>query len=400
MKLIPLVLILCSLSASSQPPIKSFPSNQRIQKVMDNAMVSSDLPAVVAIAINTKGERAEYVNGKAIWTEPAKVTDQHIFRIYSMTKLVTSIAAMQLVEKGLIKMHEDLAIVLPEMSKIPILSNGRLVTARKPITLHDLLTHTSGFGYSFTDQALSKFDRSQWTYKDLPRRFESGTQFLYGSSTDWVGRLIEKISGMSLENYFRKNILDTLGMTRTWFNVPDSLKQFIVSRGSRGDDGLQPLTEMADRVPTKLVTEFSGGGGLFSSPADFTKLLLCLLNFGEWNKIRILKKRTVEVMMENQIENISMANAGKFFVKGTCCNFKGITSATTKWGLGGLIDNEDKLYGRKAGTVLWGGLMNTYFYIDYQSGIAASIYTQHLPFNHPATNTLFTTFSKAIYSRK
>lgn len=394
-----LLLFLFSQICFSQT-VKSFPPRERVSKIMNDAMTSSDLPAVVAIAVNSKGQQVDYVYGKAVWKESANVTAQHIFRIYSMTKLVTSIAAMQLVEKGLVKLDDDLSSFLPEMTKIPILSNGKILTPKNPITLRHLLTHTSGFGYSFTDEELSKFDRSKWKYRDLPRRFESGTQFLYGSSTDWTGRLVEKISGMNLENYFRKNITGPLGMTHTWFNVPDSLKSLIVSRGRRGDDGMQPLTEIPDRIPTKILTEFSGGGGLFSSPADITKLLHCMLNYGELKGVRLLKKSTVEDMLKNQIGNISMANAFSYYIKATCCNGNGIVSGTTKWGLGWLIDNEDRSYGRKAGTVLWGGLMNTYFYIDYKSGIAASIYTQHLPFNHPTTTSVFDTFSKAIYSAK
>src|SRR5258708_733404 len=398
-KVIAFALLFCSCHVFSQKP-KSFPQQDQVKQEMDKAMVASDLPAVVAIAINSKGQRVDYVYGKAVWSEDAKITPQHIFRIYSMTKIVTSIAALQLVEKGLIKLDDDLSAVLPEMTKIPILTDGKLIAPKNPITLRHLLTHTSGFGYAFTDAELSKFDRSKWEYKDLPRRFESGTQFLYGSSMDWAGRLIEKIAGMSLENYFRKNICAPLGMTRTWFNVPDSLKSLIVSRGRRGDDGMQPLTEMSDRIPTRAVTEFSGGGGLFSSPSDFTKLLQCMLNYGESKGVRLLKKSTVEEMVKNQIGNIPMINAFNYYVKATCCNGNGIVSGSTKWGLGWLIDNEDKSYGRKAGTVLWGGLMNTYFYIDYKSGIAASIYTQHLPFNHPATTSLFTKFSEAVYSGK
>jgi CubicO group peptidase (beta-lactamase class C family) len=111
-----------------------------------------------------------------------------------------------------------------------------------------------------------------------------------------------------------------------------------------------------------------------------------------------LNKETVVEMTKNQIGNISMKEAGAYFNAGFCCNFRGITSATSKWGLAWLIDNDDKPYGRKAGTVLWGGLLNTYFYIDYKSGIAASIYTQHLPFNHPATIGLFEKFSELVYS--
>jgi CubicO group peptidase (beta-lactamase class C family) len=397
--LYPLIFLVMNSSVMGQGIRNEFPLQEKVAKLMDDAMKNSDLPAVVALAITKNGQRLTYTFGKAVWTGKEKITTQHIFRIYSMTKLVTSIAAMQLVEKKLIGLDDDLSVMLPEMTTIPILSDGQLIKSKNPITLRHLLTHTSGFGYSSTDEALSKFDRTDWKYKDLPRRFESGTQFLYGSSTDWAGRLVEKISKMSLEEYFRKNITGPLSMNRTWFNVPDSLKRWIVSRGSRGDDGKQPLTEQPDRIPTKPTTEYSGGGGLFSTPDDFGLLLQCLLNYGTLNGTRILQRETLMEMTKNQIGDISLKEAGAYFNPGSCCNFKGITSATSKWGLAWLIDNEDKPYGRKAGTVLWGGLLNTYFYIDYRSGIAASIYTQHLPFNHPATMTLFDKFSELIYSR-
>ena len=207
---------------------------------------------------------------------------------------------------------------------------------------------------------------------------------------------------MSLEDYFRKNITGRLGMNRTWFNVPDSLKPFIVSRGSRGNDGKQPLTELPDRMPTKIVTDYSGGGGLFSTPEDYILLLQCLLNYGTLGKVKILKKATILEMTKNQIPNISMDNAGDYFNPAFCCDFKrgNLISKNSNWGLAWLIDNEDKPNGRKAGTVSWGGLFNTYFYIDYKSGIAASIYSQYLPFNHPATTTLFDEFSKIIYLKK
>jgi methyl acetate hydrolase len=386
---------LCLLAIAAQLALGQT-ATDKLTLAMNEAVKSSDLPAVVAIAINNKGEQLTYSHGNAVWAEQAPVTPQHIFRIYSMTKMVTSIAAMQLVEKKIINLDQDLSTYLPEMSKIPILEDGQLRPAKNPITLRHLLSHSSGFGYPFTDEQLSQFDRSKWEYKDLPRRFESGTQFLYGTSTDWVGRLIEKITGMSLAKYFQKNITGPLGMKRTFFNVPDSLKPLIVSQGRRGKDELQPLTE-SNRVPERDVAEYSGGGGLFSTPHDYTILLRAMLNNGTLGKVRILNPSTVQEMKKNQIDDVSMATAGSYYAKGVCCNFNGITSPTTKWGLAWLIDNEDKPYGRKAGTVLWGGLLNTYFYIDYKSGIAVSIYTQHLPFNHPETIRLLDTFSNAVY---
>jgi CubicO group peptidase (beta-lactamase class C family) len=386
--------------ANGQVKNISFPAESRVKTLMDNEMKSSDLPAVVAMAINNKGQKVTYTYGKAVWTESSAVTADHIFQIASMTKLLTSIAAMQLVEQGLISLDDELSPLLPEMAKIPILSNGQLRKANNAITLRHLLTHTSGFGFTFTDKELSTFDTKGWEYKDLPRRFESGTQFLYGTSTEWVGRLVEKLSGMSLEAYFRQHITGPLGMNRTWYNVPDSLKPFIVSIGARGEDGKESLKELPERIPADTVTEYNGGGGLYSSPNDFTKLLQCLLNDGALDNKRILKKKTILDMGKNQIGNIPLADAGKYFIPGLCCNFEGMISASSKWGLAWLIDNEDRPYGRKAGTVLWGGILNTYFYIDYKSGVAASIYTQHLPFNHPETTRLLEKFSQVIYSLK
>ena len=105
-------------------------------------------------------------------------------------------------------------------------------------------------------------------------------------------------------------------------------------------------------------------------------------------------------MNKNQIGSIQIHNPNAFYNPGGCCNLNGITSPTASWGLAWLIDNEDKAYGRRAGTVLWGGARNTYYYLDFKSGVAASIYTQHVPFNHPATTGLFERFSEIIYSGK
>ena len=379
----------------SQPTvIKSFPLQDSVAPLLDQEVKNRNLPAVVAIAVNKDGQTVRYAYGKAVWNEDGNVTGDHIFRIYSMTKLITSIAVLQLAENGLIGLDDDLSSLMPEMVAIPILSDGELRMGENPVTLRTLLTHTSGFGYVTTDKQLDEFDASKWNFRDLPRRFESGTQFLYGTSLNWVGRIVEKIAGTDLETYCRMHITGPLGMNRTWFNVPDSLKSFIVSRGQWGKEGPE---ELPDRIPENVVTDFNGGGGLFSSPADFTKLLYCLLNGGSLGETVLLQKETVAQMIQNQIGDIviDIEHAG---FKAHCCDFRGLLSKTTKWGFGWAIDYEDKPYGRKAGTVFWGGSMNTYFYIDFKTGIAASIYTQYYPFNHPATINLFEKFSEIIYS--
>lgn len=376
-----------------------FPAQEQVTFIMNDAMKISDLPAVVAIASNIKNEEVSFIYGKAVWTEDIDVTENHIFRLWSMTKLITSVAALQLVERGEIGLDDDLSNLLPEMSEIPILTNGKLTEPKNPITLRHLLTHTSGFGYGCcTDLELSKFDYENWEHPDAPRRFESGTQFLYGTSLEWVGKVVEKVSNSTLEDYFRRNITEPLRMERTFFNVPDSLQQFIVSSGSRGKDGKQPLTENKGRIPKKKVTRFSGDDGLWSTPNDYMLILKCLLNYGTLDNVKILNRETVEEMTKNQIGDINMDSEGNYFHPEYCCDLSGLATNSTKWGLAWAIDNQGKDYGRKPGTVFWGGMMNTFFYIDYKSGVTACIFTQHIPFNHPETISVFDEFSKTIYS--
>ena len=152
-----------------------------------------------------------------------------------MTKAITSVAALQLVEQGKLQLDEPLDKLMPEMAEIPILSkDGKLVKATKSITLRHLLTHTAGFGYPFFHDGLDKFSKNMpanYAYQDLPRVFEAGSSWQYGTNTDWVGKIVEKVSGKDLETYFRDNILKPLGMNRTFFSVPDSLVSEISTFG-------------------------------------------------------------------------------------------------------------------------------------------------------------------------
>jgi CubicO group peptidase (beta-lactamase class C family) len=398
LKIIFLFILLSGCRTGENTGVK-FPAQEQVTSIMNEAMEKNDLPAVVAIASNINNEEVSFTYGKAIWTEDTDVTENHIFKLWSMTKLITSVAALQLVEQGKIGLDDDLKTVLPEMSEIPVLSNGQLTKPKKPITLKHLLTHTSGFGYGCcTDLELSKFDYENWEHPDAPRRFESGTQFLYGTSLEWVGKVVEKISNSTLEDYFKRNITEPLKMERTFFNVPDSLQQFIVSRGNRGKDGKQPLTENKGRIPKKKVTRFSGDDGLWSTPNDYMQILKCLLNYGTLDNVKILNRETVVEMIKNQIGDINMESEGNYFNPEYCCDLNGLATNSTKWGLAWAIDNQERDYGRKPGTVYWGGMMNTFFYIDYKSGVTACIFTQHIPFNHSETTSIFDKFSEIIYS--
>lgn len=383
-------------------------AQEKINAVMSEAMKSSDLPTIVAVGVDREGGRFDFMHGGLSWGKEEKITGDSIFRIHSMTKMVTSMAVMQLVEQGKLELHKDLSDLMPQMTSIPIMkADGGLVEPKNAITLHHLLTHTAGFGYpDITYKQNPRFNKDSWKHEDFPRQFESGTRFLYGTNTDWVGKIVEKVSGMSLEAYFKQYIFAPLGINSTYFNVPERDKKRITSLGNRGPDGKGKLREIdgdeysPNRYPLKDVIDYSGGGGLFSTPNDFTKILKCMLNYGTYKGGRVLKKVTVKEMIKNQIGDISLDPTGWYFDPVRCCNFEGLMDENSKWGLAFMIDNTPKSYGRKAGTVLWGGYRNTYFYLDYKSGVAASIYSQHLPFNHEATISLFDKFSEVLYRVK
>src|SRR5258708_7605070 len=195
---------------------------------------SHTIPAAFMGGVDEKGNVTFHAFGPSVWGGKDTITADHIFRIFSMTKAIASVAAMQLVEKGLITLDEPLNKLMPAMDSIPVFDDqGNLSHRHDTITLKHLLTHTSGFGYKFISSKLKGFKPEKWIYKDDPRLFKPGTSWQYGTSTDWVGRVIEKISGKDLETYIRENVTGPLKMNSTWFNVPASLSDKIVSWGMR-----------------------------------------------------------------------------------------------------------------------------------------------------------------------
>lgn len=172
---------------------------------------NSEIPAAIMGYVQKDGTMEWIAFGPAIWGGTDTISKHNIFRIFSMTKPIASVAAMQLVEQGKLGLDEPLNELMPEMASIPILTaEGHLVSSNKPITLRHLLTHTAGFGYPFTSSRLQNFQPDHWDYEDKPRLFEPGTNWCYGTNTDWVGKIIERVSGQDLETYLRKNITGPL----------------------------------------------------------------------------------------------------------------------------------------------------------------------------------------------
>jgi CubicO group peptidase (beta-lactamase class C family) len=353
---------------------------------------NSNLPAAL-MGYSKSGKIQWYAYGPSVWGGTDTVSEDHIFRIFSKTKAIATVAALQLVERDLIGLDDPLDELMPEMTTIPVLTQeGELIKATKSITLRHLLTHTAGFGYDFFDPQLQGFDKTDWNYEDLPRLFEAGEQWHYGTSMDWVGKIIEKISGENLETYFRENVTGPLKMNSTWFNVPENLKERIVSWGMRSSDKFQEHP----RIPP-TVTEYNAGGGLYGSPKDYLTFLQCLVNKGKYDGGQLLKPKTVEMMFKNQLPDGMTLNFEIHEMKLTS-KIGGFPDRADVHGFGFALEaNKDEMV-RTNGAGYWAGIANSYYTIDKEKDLTIVYFTQFLPFNDKVSYDFYRLFEKQVYS--
>ena len=367
------------LAVSIQEVSCQLPDNARLKEHMQQAFSQTDLKAVNFGYVTRGGNRFDLNLGSAAWEEQVELTGDHIFRIASMTKAITSVALLQLFEQGKLDLDEPAGKYLPEIDSLPLLSDqGQLQQPAVPVTVRHLLTHTSGFGYSFMDQRLQAFGRpAQWPHADLPRLEEAGTRWIYGTGTNWVGRLVEHISGMDLESYLRTHITGPLQMDHTWFNVPDSLHHLIVSTGRRTEAG---IAEQPGRAPARAESSYNGGGGLFSSLNDYLTFLECILNEGSLNGQQILRKQSVELMFADQLPKLLPRENQHHH------------GHSVAWA----IQYQDNDYGRKKGSAYWSGILNSYYSIDINTGIAVVTMANILPFPDQQVLNLYKEFEKRV----
>jgi CubicO group peptidase (beta-lactamase class C family) len=262
------------------------------------------------------------------------------------------------------------------------------------LTVRHLLTHTSGLGYSFTSPVVRDFKpRSGDHFPAGPLLFEPGEQWLYGTSTDWVGRLVESVSGQSLEVYFRGHIFGPLGMTDTSYSVPGDRRPRLVTVHRRQPGG---TFEVHPIQPSAVVTEFSGGGGLASTAADYTRFLQMFLHGGTFNGARVLSADTIGSMGQNHIGTIGVP-ASRTALPEMSNDFSFIADGRDKWGLGFLITADHHGGKRSSGSLSWGGINNTYFWVDPSRGVAGVILMQYRPFADGKALALYDAFERAVY---
>ncbi len=368
-----------------------------INRVLHGA-VASGIPAIAAAVTGPAGTMFEACVGATTLGGDLLVTPDTLFWIASMTKPLTSLAAMQLVEQGKLSLHDPIAEILPQLAHPNILQNGALRPATRPITLHQLLTHTSGFTYGFASAELAawlaannlSFTRGELASLDMPLLLEPGERWEYGISTDWVGQAVEAASGETLDVYFKNHITGPLGMANTVFlPSPEQGAGRAVLHQRQPDGTLRALPPNPPQQPEF----FSGGGGLYSTLSDYTKFTRLFLNGGAG----LVQPESIAAMGANQIGTLRagfIPSADPAFTQGSDA-FPGMD---TKWGYGFVINPDPGPFGRSPGTLAWGGVANTYFWIDPVRQIAAVILMQILPSGDlPVMQTLFG-FERQVYA--
>lgn len=372
-------------------------------RALAGAVGAGIVPGVVALAADERGVLYGGAFGRRAFGESPAMSLDTVFAIMSMTKAITSVAALQLIERGLVALDEPLTGRLPELAALQVLTGfaddgtPQFRAPRRAITLRHLLTHTAGFAYPTWNGDLARYQEllgRPIPSLELPLVFDAGERWEYGTNTDWAGQLVERVSGQSLEDYFRANILDPLGMGDTSFILTPDQRARLATCYQRQPDG--SLTLFESSFPPRPAF-FSGGGGLFSTGADYLRFLRMLLGDGQLDGVCLLQPETVALLAENHVGALAAGDM-QTFRPDRSNNVNFFPGMAKRWGLTGMITAERVPGGRSAGSWAWGGLWNTYFWVDPARRIAGMILTQILPFCDQPVLDLFDEFERAIYA--
>src|SRR5215470_15723281 len=381
----------------------------QVNKVLGFAIDRGDVPGVVAMAATRDKVVYQGAFGRRTLAKGAPMSTDTVFWIASMTKAITSAAAMQLVEQGKLALDHQIADVLPELSAPQVLEGfrpsgqPRLRPATRPITLRHLLTHTAGFVYEIWNAEMGRYMElkavpgiisCQNAALSLPLVFDPGEKWDYGINIDWVGKAVERVSGQVLGDYFTEHLFEPIGMNDTGFKLTPKHRARLAGMHARSPDGtLAPIEFEVPQEP-----EFQmGGGGLYGTASDYLAFERIFLNGGRVDGRSVLKPETVRLMAANAIGDLNI-QALKTVAPNLSNDAEFFPGMVKKWGLGFMISTRSVPGGRSAGSLAWAGLGNTYFWIDLDRGIAGVILMQLLPFADPKALALFDQFEKAIYA--
>jgi CubicO group peptidase (beta-lactamase class C family) len=320
-----------------------------------------------------------------------------LFDIASMTKPVTSVAIMMLKEQGLLDLDQLVGHYLPDLLHSEVLltvdeTDGFFTTrpAARAITIRDLLSHTSGFGYAFSNDTLCLLCKEGRSPRTLPLLHDPGSQWTYGASTAILGEVIERITGESLGQYFQSRIFHPLGMHDTGFELLPEKRNRLVALFRRVDGSLIGESRQESFEPY-----LAGDGGLLSTADDYIRFLQMFLNMGQFGGTRLLTEQSVHELTRNQIGNLRVQKQPGAIP--AVSNPFPIGAGEDTFSLAFQLKTHKSGTMRSPGSYSWAGLFNTHFWVDPYQGIAAVLLMQVLPFYDDQCIRLLTGFERQIY---
>jgi CubicO group peptidase (beta-lactamase class C family) len=377
-------------------------------EVLARGVADGDVPGVVALAAGEDGLLYAGAFGERGIGSGVEMTLDTVCWIASMTKAVTSVCAMQLVEQGRLSLDNPLLEVLPRLAEVQVLegfdADGAplLRAPKRAITLRHLLTHTAGFGYDIFNADIGRYAahaglpgiaECKNAALTTPLICDPGERWEYGINIDYVGKAIEAVSGQTLDAYMREHIFQPLGMSDSGFVIGAQQRTRMASMHVRNADG--SLTPFPFEVP-QAPEFFMGGAGLYSTGPDYLSFLQMLLHGGSFGGAQVLRRETVSEMMRNQIGDLE-AGVLRTAMPATSNDHDLYPGMQIRWGLGFMITTEATPAGRSPGSVAWAGIANTYYWIDPTRRITGVLLTQILPFVDARVIELYANFERTVY---
>lgn len=379
----------------------------RMDDVLRTSAASGKVPGVVAAAANKEGIFHQGAFGKRDLSAEAEMTVDTVFRIFSMTKAVATTASVQLIERGALSLDTPVEAVLPQWKDMVVLEGfdgdePRTRAPRTKATIRHLATHTAGLAYEVWSPETAQYIEKMGTPSILtgdrdalfyPLLFDPGSRWEYGINIDWLGMVVEAVSGKSLRAFCKENIFEPLGMNETDFHATDEQRSRMARIHQRGADGA--LTPIDLELPAQPQM-YCGGHGLYSTAHDYLQFLQALLKDGAHNGARILEPQTIAMMTQNHIGdlNVGMLHSIAPALSNDAEFFPGMPK---KHNLGFVINLGQEEGMRHSGSHCWAGLANTYFWWDPSAHIVGVILYQILPFVDVEAIALFRDYEKAIY---
>jgi methyl acetate hydrolase len=380
----------------------------QLDEVLSGAVTRGVAAGFAAVVVDRDGELYLGEAGNVTAGADRPVTADTVFRIASMTKPLVTVGALQLVESGRLKLDDEVASIEPAFAELQVLDGFDgdapvLRRAESRATIRHLLTHTSGCGYWFGNANLARYQEltglpdiieSRLGALNAPLMSDPGTRWEYGISIDWLGRVIETVTGQNLSAYLTARVLGPLGMSDTTFSPTPDARERLMTLHERPEGGGLAVSE---REWVEAPEFFAGGHGLYSTARDYGRFMRAILRGGELDGARVLRAETVDLALSDQLDGMPLPDLIPTQAPWLVHDVVALPFRQT-WGFGFQLMLEDIPGMRRTGSGFWSGVLNTHFWIDRASGVAGAVLTQLIPMFDEALLEVVAGFEMAVYA--